>query len=229
MAAALPHSRQHRNGYRQLQRAGEVHHQNRQGLGDISRQQIGQHRAAQGVGHQAVRQAGGLVLGGRFQLFRLLDHLHDAVVASSAGGLFHADNALALFGHGPGVHIAARPLGNGHGLARHRRLVHHSLACDHLAVQGNHIARAHHHPVPGLNVGDGGQYLRVVHLQPHLVNVQGHGPGQVGHRLLVGPLLQNFAQPQHEHHGPGGVEVAPEHGHRHGGGVQHGNGQLPVP
>ena len=33
------------------------------------------------------------------------------------------------------------------------------------------------------------------------VHPQAHGGGEVGNRLLVGPLLQNFAQMQHEHNG----------------------------
>ena len=52
---AFPHGRQHRNGHGQLQSAGEVHHQNGQGFGYVPSQQIGQGRAAQGVGHQLVR------------------------------------------------------------------------------------------------------------------------------------------------------------------------------
>ena len=54
---------------------------------------------------------------------------------------------------------------------------------------------------------------------------QAHGGGKVGHGLFVGPLLQNFAQMQHEHHRAGGGKIAPCHGHRDGGGVQHGDGQ----
>ena len=45
----------------------------------------------------------------------------------------------------------------------------------------------------------------------------------------MGPLLQNFPQPQHEHDRTGGGEISPHHRHGDGGGIQHGNGQLPVP
>ena len=227
--AALPHGGQHRNGNGQLQGAGEVHHQHRQGLGDIPGQQIRQRRAAQGIGYQAVRQPGGPVLGGGFQLFGFLDHADDAVIPPAAGGLFHADHALALLHHGPGVYIAAGPLGHGHGLAGHGGLVHHGLAIGHPAVQGDHAAGADDDAVPGPDGVDGGQYLGAAGLEPDLVYMQGHGPGQIGHGLLVGPFLQDLPQPQHEHHGPGGGEIAPGHGHGDGGGVQHGHGQAAMP
>ena len=45
----------------------------------------------------------------------------------------------------------------------------------------------------------------------------------------MGPLLQNFAQMQHEHNGAGGGKIAPRHGYRDGGGIQHGDGQFAVP
>ena len=49
---------------------------------------------------------------------------------------------------------------------------------------------------------------------------------RVGHGLFVGPLLQNLAQMQHEHHRAGGGEIASHHGHRDGGGIQHGDGPV---
>ena len=190
--AALPHGGEHRNGNGQLQGAGEVHHQHRQGLGDVPGQQIRQRRAAQGIGYQAVRQPGGPVLGGGFQLFGLLDHADDAVIPPAAGGLFHADHALALLHHGPGVYIAAGPLGHGHGLTGHGGLVHHGLTIGHPAVQGDHAAGADDDAVPGPDGVDGGQYLGAAGLEPDLVYMQGHGPGQIGHGLLVGPFLQDL-------------------------------------
>ena len=229
MAGALPHGGQHRDGDGQLQRAGEVHHQHRQRLGDVAGQQIGQRRAAQRIGHQTVGQTGGLVLGGGFQLFRLLNHVNDAVVPAAAGRLVHADNAFALLGHGSGIDIAAGPLGNRHGFAGHGGLIHHSLAGYHLAVQRDQATGTDDHAVARLDVGDGGQYLGIAHLKPYMIHVQAHGSGQIGHGFLVSPLLQYLAQPQHEHDRPGGGEVTPCDGHRHGGSIQHCHGQLAVP
>lgn len=42
------------------------------------------------------------------------------------------------------------------------------------------------------------------------------------------PLLQNLAQPEHEHDRPGGIEIPPDHGNGHGCGIQHGNAELAV-
>ena len=229
IAAALPHGGEHGDGHGELQSAGEVHHQHRQHFGDVPGQQVRQHRTAQRIRYQPVRQTGGLVLGGGFQLLGLLDHPDDAVVAAAALHLLNRHHALALLGHCSGVYRTAGALDHGHGLAGDGGLIHHGLAADHLTVQRDKAAGADQYPVAQLHVTDGNQYLRIAPLQPYLVHIQGHGPGQIGHRLLVGPLLQNFAQPQHEHDGAGGGEVAPNHRDGDGGGVQHRHGELAVP
>ena len=50
--AGLPHSGEDSQGHCQLQGAGEVHHENRQGAGDIPGQQISEQTARQGIGYQ---------------------------------------------------------------------------------------------------------------------------------------------------------------------------------
>ena len=229
IAAALPHGGQHRNGDGQLQGTGEVHHQHRQHFRHIPGQKIGQRRAAQRIGHQSVRHPGGFVLGGGFQLLRLLDHANHPVIPPAAGGFLHGDDALALLRHRPGIDGTAGVLGHGHRLAGEGGLVHHGLALHHPAVQRDHAAGADHDTVARLHVGDLRQHLGTVYLLPDAVHPQAHGGGEVGNRLLVGPLLQNFAQMQHEHNGAGGGKIAPCHGHRDGGGIQHGDGQFAVP
>ena len=166
MPAAFPHGRQHRDRDRQLQRAGEVHHQNGQHLGHIAGQQIGHSRAAQRIGNQPVRHAGRLVLSGGFQLFRFLDHADHPVIASAAGYLFHADHALAFLGHRTGINRAAGPLGHRHGFSGERGLVHHGLALYHPAIQRDHAAGADHDAIPRLHVGDLRQHLGAVYLLP---------------------------------------------------------------
>ena len=229
IATALPHGGQHRDGDGQLQGTGEVHHQHRQHFRHIPGQKIGQRRAAQRIGHQSVRHPGGFVLGGGFQLLRLLDHVNHPVIPPTAGGFLHGDDALALLRHRPGIDGTAGVLRHGHGFAGEGGLVHHGLALHHPAVQRDHAAGANHDTVARLHVGDLRQHLDAVYLLPDAVHPQAHGGGEVGHGLFVGPLLQNFAQMQHEHNGAGGGKIAPCHGHRNSGGIQHGDGQFAVP
>ena len=229
IATALPHGGQHRDGDGQLQGAGEVHHQHREHFRHVPGQQIRQHRAAQRIGHQSVRHPGRLVLGGGFQLLRLLNHVNHPVIPPAAGGFLHGDDALALLRHRPGIDGTSGMLGHGHGLAGEGGLVHHGLSLHHPAVQRDHAAGADHDTVPRLHIGDLRQHLGAVCLQPDAVHPQAHGGGKIGHGLFVGPLLQNFAQMQHEHDRACGGKIAPCHGHRDGGGIQHGDGQFAVP
>ena len=228
IAAALAHGREHRNGHGQLQSAREIDHQHGQHLCHIARDEIRQRRAAQRIRDQTVGKARGLVLGGGFELFGFLDHAYDAVIAAAAERLFHAHDALALFHDRPGVDIAAVPLRRGHGLAGDGRLIDRRLAGNDPAVERNEIAGTHDHPVAGLHVADEDKQLRLARLEPYLVDVQRHCARKIRNGLLVRPLLQNFAQPQHEHDGARGVEVAAHHRDGHGGRIEHGDGKPAV-
>ena len=201
MAAALAHGREHRDGHGELECAGEVDHQHGQHLCDVAREKIGQDRAAERVGHELIGKARGLVLCRRFELFRLFDHAHNAVIAATAERLFHAHDALALFGDRACVDIAALALGDGHGLARHGRLIDHRLAGDDLAVERDEAAGAHDNAVARLNIADGNERFRLARLEPDVVNVERHRAREVRNGLLVRPVLKNFAEAEHEHHG----------------------------
>ncbi len=96
-------------------------------------------------------------------------------------------------------------------------------------VQRDKAAGTDQYPVAQLHVTDGNQYLRIAPLQPYLVHIQDMAPARSATDFLWGPLLQKFAQPQHEHDGAGGGEVAPNHRDGDGGGVQHRHGELAVP
>ena len=200
MAAALAHGREHRDGHGELECAGEVDHQHSQHLCDIARNEIGQDRAAERVGHKFIGKARGLVLGRGFELFRFFDHAHDAVVPTAAERLFHAHDALALFGNGACVDIAALALGHGHGFARHGCLIDHRLAGDDLAVERNEAAGAHDNAVARLNIADGNERFRFARLEPDVVDIERHGAREVRNGLLVCPVLKNFAEAEHEHH-----------------------------
>ena len=65
----LTHCRQNGNGHRQFQRAGEIHHQNRQRFLHIPCHQPGKNRTAQTERHQPVRQCSRFSFYRGFQLF----------------------------------------------------------------------------------------------------------------------------------------------------------------
>ena len=52
------------------------------------------------------------------------------------------------------------------------------------------------------------------------VHVEGHGPGEIIHRLFPGPFLQQFAHFQQKHHHPGGAEISAAGRNRDGQRVQ---------
>ena len=62
ISAGLAHGGEDRQGHRELQCAGEIHHQHREGARDVPGQQIRQPAPYKRIGHQLVRQVGSLVL-----------------------------------------------------------------------------------------------------------------------------------------------------------------------
>ena len=154
--------------------------------------------------------------------------MHDAVVPASAERLFHTHDAFALFYDRPGVDIATLALRGRHRLAGDRCLIDRCLTGDDLAVEWNKIACTHDHPVAGLYVADGHEQFGFAGLEPHLVNVQRHRTRKIRDRFLVRPLLQNFTQPQHEHDGACGVEIAAHHRDSHSCRIKHGDGKFAV-
>ena len=107
MIAGLSHGGEYGDRHRELECAGEIDHQHRQRFGHIPRQKPDQGCCAQTVRNELVRKVRRVVLRCGLELFRLLDHADDAVVAAAAGALFHADGAVALFDDGTGIDITA--------------------------------------------------------------------------------------------------------------------------
>ena len=172
VAAALTHSRKHRQRHGQLQRAGEVDHQDRDSAGGVAGQCVGNGGAQQAVRHQLVCQGGGTGLAGRLQLFGSLDHLHDLVIAAVAGLLLHGHHQLAFLDHGAGIHNSAGALAHGFSLAGQGGLVHTGFTLQHAAIQRDDAARVYNHGVAGAHLADGHQYLALGSLLPDAVNVQ---------------------------------------------------------
>ena len=216
----LPHGGEHGQGHGQFQGAGKVHHQHRQGPCHIPGEYQAQQAPGKGIGHQPIRQTGCLGLGGGLHLLGSLDHLHDLVVASLAGCLFHLQDALALLHHGAGVDRTAGPFGHRDGLASEGGLIDGDLSFRYHAVQGNDTPGPDHHPVTGLDLADGGEYLAGLCFQPHPIHMEGQALRQVGHRLLPRPVLQQLADLQQEHDGAGGSKVPAACGDADGQGVQ---------
>ena len=132
--AGLTHGGQHRKWHSQLQRTGEIHHQDRQGLGNVAGQKPGKDRSSQAPGYQGVRQSGRLALHRGLQLFRLLNHMNDTLKAGRTGGLLYADGNLALFHRGSRVYIASCFLVDGNGLPGHGGLVNHGFPFRHNSI-----------------------------------------------------------------------------------------------
>ena len=107
-------------------------------------------------------------------------------------------------------------------------MIDHRFAIYYFAVQRDHIAGADDNLVARLDVLDRHQHILTVGAQPCLVHIQRHRARQIGHGFLVGPILQQFAQPQHKHDRARRCKVAPQQRYRNGGGIQHRHRQLAV-
>ena len=221
IAAALAHGGEDGQRHGQLERTGKVHHQARDGAGDVAGEQIRHAGGTQTPGHQLVGQRQRTVLGAGLELFGFLDHGNDLIVAVGAALGFSDKDTLALLHNGAGIEGGALCLAHRHGLAGQSSLIHHGFAFQNGAVQRDHIAAAHHHFVAGAHLGERYQHFGALTAHPHLVHVQGHAASQIVQTLLAGPLFQQRAQVQQEHHRPGGGKVAAQDGHADGKSVQH--------
>ncbi len=219
--AGFSDRRQHRQRHGQLQGTGEIHHQEGNRPGHVPRQEIGERRARQGIGHQAVRQMKGLGLRVGLQLLGILDHPHDLVVLAGAGSLADEDHALALLHNGAGINITALRLHHRHGFTGHGGLVHTHLTGNHHTVQRDNVGGPHNDAVPGLYGAHVHEHILALSLEPYLIHLQRHGTGQIADRLLVGPLLQDLADVQQEHDGGRRCEVTSQHGGQNCRGIQH--------
>ena len=143
VCTAFTHRVYHRNRHCKFQRAGKIHHKYRQRFGRVSCQKICQHRSAEAVRNELVGEVSCLALGFGFELFRLLDHLHNAVVFAATGSLVDADYNAAVLDYSPGVNVTSRLLVNRHCLACHGCLINFGFTVYDLAVERYHPACAH--------------------------------------------------------------------------------------
>ena len=226
--AGLADGGEHGERHGELESAGEVHHEERQRPVCIACQKPGEYRASQAVRNQAVRQVESFCLRVGLELFGFFDHADDLVIFAASGGLRHFDHGVAFLDDGARVDIAAGGFCDRNGFSGHGSLVDRDLALDDLAVQRNDIGRVDDDLVAGLYAADIGQDLAALGAEPHFVDLEGHGPCQVIHRLAVRPFFQHFAYGEQEHDRGGRREVAPRHGRGNGGGIQNGDVQFPA-
>ena len=229
VSVALPHGGQHRDGDRRLERTGKVDHHDREHLGHVAGEKIGERRPAEGVRHQLVRHFRRLVLDGRFQPLRFLDHMNGPVIPPATGRLFHTDNAFAFLNDRARIDQTAGTLDDRHGFSGHGGLIHCGFALCHLAVQRDHTAGSNHDAVAGLYIRDLDQNLGAVGKKPDMIHLQAHDGSRIGYRFFVRPLLQYLAQTEHKHHRACGGIISPHDRYRDGGRVQNGDRQLSVP
>ena len=170
-ASRLPHGGEDGQRHGQLQRTGEVHHQHRQGSCHIPSKGKTQQAPGKGIGHQLVRQIGGLALSLRLHLLRLLDHVDDLVIAALAGGLLHFQHTFALLYHSAGIDRAAGALGYRDGLSGEGRLIDGDLPLQNQTIHGDDTAGTNHHGVPRLDLGHGGQHLALGRAQPDPIHI----------------------------------------------------------
>ena len=216
----LPHGGEDGQRHSQFQCAGEVHHQHRQSPCHIPGEDEAQQTPYKGIGHQLVRQIGSLALSLRLHLLRLLNHVNDLVIAALTGGLLHLQHTLTLLHHSAGIDCASGALGYRDGLAGEGRLIDGDLPLQHQAVHGDDASGADDYRIPRLDLGHRNQHFALGCAQPDPVHIQRHAPGQIRHRFLPCPLLQQLTHLQQEHDGAGGIKVAPERRDGNGQGVQ---------
>ena len=156
------------------------------------------------------------------QFLRILDHAHDLVILVAAGRLGHTDGAAAFLDDGAGVNRFTRSLGYGDRFSGQRGLVHHAVAFQNDTVQGNQVSGLHEDPVIRLYLTDGDENLcPVAGEHPDLIHVQGHGFGQIVHRLLVRPFVDEFPDAKQEGHLTCRTVIAAQQADPDGNGVQH--------
>ena len=155
------------------------------------------------------------------ELFRLLDHADDTIIAAAAGTLFHTDSAVTLFDDGTGVDIAAIRPADSQWLARDGRLIDHRLTGNDFAVKRDHTAGTNDNAVAGLNVSHRHEHRACVRLFPDFVHIQGHGLREISNRLFVRPLVKNITDAQQEHDRARRLEVLTQHRDRNCRCIQH--------
>ena len=230
VGGGLPHGGDDGDGGGQLDGAGVVHHQHRQGPGEAAGKQTHQQGPGEAEGHDGVGQPLGLALGPGLQGLGVLDEAHDLLDAALPGQGGDPDDQAALLQHGAGVDGGARPLVDGEGLTGHGRLVDHGVAVRHRAVHRDQGAGAHPDALPRGQRPHGHRLLGAVPVHPpHRVHVDSQALAQGGLGALAGVVLQQAGQPEQEHHRAGGGPLPLGDGPGDGGRVQHGHIQPALP
>ena len=114
---------------------------------------------------------------------------------------------FALFQNRACVHIAGNPFVHRQSFSGQRGLVDHSLSFRYTSVKWDHISHMYYDLTAWGNLFRVNQHLLTIGFQPDLPDVEGHAPGQVVHGLFVGPLLQDLADAQQEHHRSGSLGI----------------------
>ena len=166
-------------------------------------------------------------LHGRFQLFRLLQHPDNLLVAGAARCLFHPDHQISFLQDGSRIYGRFRAFFHRNGFAGERCLIYHGLSLRHNSVQGNHASHGHADQIPFLYLMDGDLHISFLPLQPDLVHIQSHTPRQVRHRFFVGPLFHQLAHSQKKHDRGSRLKVPADQGNGDSRRVQHRHLQFP--
>ena len=129
---------------RKAQGAGVVHHKRCRRFGKVACGK--RHDACQQEvpRHQLVGHGLDALLVGTLQRLGLLYHRNDGAQLAFLGVARHADEDLAFFHSGAGIHGIARFAHDCQRLAGERALVHARLAADYLAIDRDLVAQAHH-------------------------------------------------------------------------------------
>ena len=132
-------------------------------------------------------------------------------------GLQHT---FALLYHGAGIDRAAGALGYRDGFSGKGRLVDSDLPLQHQTIHGDDAAGADDYRIPRLDLGHRDQHFALGRAQPDPVHIQRHTPGQIRHRFLPCPLLQQLAHLQQKHDHSGGSKVSSAGGNGNRQGIQ---------
>ena len=222
----FPHRRENRNGHRQLQRTGKVHHQNGQCFLHISRQKPGQDRSSEAERNETVRQRSRLSFHGRLQLFRFFDHMDNFFIPCGTGNSGDPNHDLTFLHHGSRIYNGILHFPHRYGFSGQRRLIDHSLPTLHHTIQRNQISHAHHNLIFRLHIPHRHQHFLISCLFPDLLHLQTHTSCQIVHRLFMGPFLQNLSNLQKEHYGTCCLEIPTQKRYSDRRGIQNLHFQL---
>ena len=207
MCTGLTDRRQYRDRHCKLKRAGEIHHQDRKGLGGISGKEICKCCSSKSIGNQLICQMLCLSLQRRFQLLRLLDHGNDLVIAAGTTYRLYADGDLTFLHNSACIGNATLFLAYRYRLTGKRSLVDHSLSICNTSVKRNYGTHTYNNLISRLDLSGLYQDLLILFLQPYPANIQGHGSCKITYGFLMRPLFQDLSDSKQEHDGACSTKV----------------------